>query len=145
VASDCIGARGEAVRGEQINAARADAERTRRAFFDGETKVTDLERKQRVALAEYERAVDQANASFKTLGAKIGDAQIAKVEQESDIKVGSLAELPRSPSSPDVRRNVTLGATFGFLLSLIGAWILEQVRTRGSQPGVVPVRPEARI
>jgi uncharacterized protein involved in exopolysaccharide biosynthesis len=142
--AEALKGRSETLR-DQIAVARQDADRFRRAYFDGHSKIGDLERDQRVALSAYQRDVDQAEASFKTLGSKIGDAQIAKVEHDSDIKLGALAEVPRFASSPSVRKNVALTAVFAFLLSILVAAIRDQVRQRRARAELVPLRSDARV
>ncbi len=55
---------------------------------------------------------------------KIGDAQLAKAEQNAGVRVNSKAELPKAPSSPNLPLNVIAGTGLGFLVSLFGAWLL---------------------
>ncbi len=112
----------------QLATARADAARLRNAYYAGEAELTQLERQQSGEVTSIKRLVDEAQARFKKLDERIGDAQIAKAQQESDVKIGALAELPRVHSSPNIPLNVAIATMLGFLASLLGAAVLVHVR-----------------
>ena len=75
-------------------------------------------------LAPHQLALDEAKARFGKLEQKIGDAQIAKAESDSNVKIGAYAELPTVPVAPSVKKYVGASMLLGFTAAVLAVWLL---------------------
>lgn len=119
---------------KQIAQVRADAAALRADLLNGQLALDNLQRQQKTELGSYQRGVDEAQAKFKKLEEKIGDAQIAKAERDSDVKIGALAEVPKGVSSPNPVKNAIIALPVGFCLSLLAAaiWTFRRILAASS-------------
>lgn len=122
---------------KQIAAARTAASQARTELMAAGLKIADLDREQQLERSFQQRKIDEANARFGPISARIGEAEIAKSQSQPDLEVGALAARPLGPIRPNIRVNVAAAALAGFLLSLIGAWI-----ARHARPKTVPAPPK---
>lgn len=99
------------------------------SVLTGELALETLQRNQELQRNGLERSVGDAEARFKRLEAKVADARIAKAIEEPNVKVGALAGLPKSQSSPRVKVNVAIATVMGFLISLVGVWVMTHLRS----------------
>lgn len=113
---------------KDLAAARSRAEKVRSEFLTGEVQVENLQRRQGVEQLVLERELAEARAKLKPLEDRIGDAALARDRRENDLKLGALATLPRGAVRPNVALNAATAGAVGFVLSLIGAWILSRGR-----------------
>lgn len=112
----------------QTNALRA------RVTGNGVTRAAMI-RAHALEIDRLNRAVQEAQARFKKLDEKIGEAQIAKAESDTDLRLGEPARLPTEPvERPYMRSVITASATvagFGILLAWIAAYVPAGVFRRG--------------
>jgi uncharacterized protein involved in exopolysaccharide biosynthesis len=114
----------------QIDQTRRDALSIRAALGNGVLSISNLERQHEVEAAAKGREVESARANFRKLEEQIGDAQIVMADKESSIMLGSLAELPETPSGPPVARTVGAFGLAGLALALFAAWIADRAKKR---------------
>jgi uncharacterized protein involved in exopolysaccharide biosynthesis len=118
----------------QIEASRRDAVSIRASLGGSQVTIANLERLQALEAAAMEREVERVRANFAKLEEQIGDAQIVKADTESTLTLGSPAELPESPSGPEVARTVGIAGTAGLALALMAAWIADRTRRPSPTP-----------
>lgn len=70
---------------------------------------------------------DDPNLSAKIANsiAKIAPEEIIRIVKAGGVEVIDYAKAPSNPSSPNMKRNVFLGALLGFMISLLGFLIYE--------------------
>ena len=73
-----------------------------------------------VSCTDPELATNIANAI-----AKVAPDEIQKVVKVGGVNVVDTAKLPHSPSSPNLKKNITIGFAIGFLVSFVGFFIYE--------------------
>ncbi|MFR5876220.1 MAG: YveK family protein [Eubacterium sp.] len=61
--------------------------------------------------------------------AKIAPDEIARIVNAGGVEVIDLASVPQSPSSPNTRKNIMIGALAGFVLSFAGFFVYEMFDT----------------
>lgn len=113
----------------QIESTRRDAAAVRSSLGAGELAVASMMLHHETEVAAKEREVESARANFQKLEERIGDAQIVKADNDSNLTLGAQAETPGSPSGPKMARMVGLSGMAGFLVALLAAWITERSRT----------------
>lgn len=105
------------------------------ATVDLPTVINELRQKQADLQQEIARedelrlARDTLWESYQTLSRKVQEERIASITMDTEVRFALPAIPPRSPASPNVIRNVLLGAFLGFFVGLAGAF-LEMVRER---------------
>jgi hypothetical protein len=133
----------ERMLGEQLQRMRKDADALRADSLASEGRLIALEREHSMQLAPHLLAVEEARARFDKLEQKIGDAQIAKAESDSNVKIGAYAELPTSPIAPSARKYVGGSMLLGFVAAVLAVWALSYTgvlrsSVRDSPPPAVP-------
>ena len=79
---------------QQLQQMRKEMTSLRADYLASEGRLEALAREHSMQLAPHQLALDEAKARFGKLEQKIGDAQIAKAESDSNVKIGAYAELP---------------------------------------------------
>jgi uncharacterized protein involved in exopolysaccharide biosynthesis len=117
---------------------RSDIAGLTERLYRAQYSIEDLQRTQKLQASTFERAVEDAKGRVTRLEGKVVEAQLAKAERDSDVKLGAGAELPTSPSGPNVARNAVLAMGVGGALGVAAAWLLSQIkayrRTRSVRP-----------
>lgn len=123
---------------QQLAEVRRQASALRADLYQAEHQELALDRDHTMRLAPHQMALAEAKSRFTKLEEKIGDAQIAKAESDSDVKVGAKAERPVAPIGPDKRKYIGgagLLALGGSIIALLLLTFLGLVpRTRVTQP-----------
>ena len=65
---------------------------------------------------------------------KVASEKIKKVTKVEDVTTLEEAKLPESPSSPNIKRNVLLGAVLGGFLAVVGVLVREILDDRVRRP-----------
>lgn len=129
---------------QQLADVRQQAAALRADLYQAEHKELALDRDHTMRLAPHQMALAEAKSRFTKLEEKIGDAQIAKAESDSDVKVGARAERPRAPIGPDKKKYVGgagLLALGGSIVALLLLTFLGFVpRTRVTAPPAAAMR-----
>ncbi len=73
-----------------------------------------------VTTSDPQRSTDIANTI-----AKIAPQEMVKAVKAGTVSIIDTAKLPRSPSSPNLKKNILLGLAIGFVLSFAGFFIYE--------------------
>ena len=126
---------------QNIKTLRGDIAALRGQLIQAQLSIENLTRDQKLQAATYERAVEDAKSRVTRLESKVGEAQLAKAERDTDIKLGATAELPTSPSGPNIYRNVVLAMVFAAAIAVCAAWVLTQLKLHGRRG----VRPASAI
>jgi uncharacterized protein involved in exopolysaccharide biosynthesis len=116
----------EALLQQQVSTLRAEVDGLRAAIGTGQLQIEMLKGSHKAAATPIERAVTEMQSRYKRLEEKIGEAQLARVEEESNVKIGALAELPRHAYSPQLVGNVAVALMIGSVLGAIAAWVVSQ-------------------
>jgi capsular polysaccharide biosynthesis protein len=61
--------------------------------------------------------------------AKIAPSEIARITNAGGVEVVDKATKPKSPSSPNTKKNIMMGALAGFVLSFLGFFVYEMFDT----------------
>ena len=61
--------------------------------------------------------------------ATVAPAEIIRVVKAGSVEVIDFAELPQSPSSPNIMRNTAMGAMVAFMLSVVGVMLIAMFDT----------------
>ena len=77
-----------------------------------------------VSCKDPQLAVDIANSI-----AKVAPTEMAKAVNAGGVKVIDTAKLPRTPSSPNTKKNILVGVAIGFILSFVGFFVYEMFDT----------------
>ena len=88
------------------------------------------------------QATDNKNLSAQDLQAgtylandyEVASEKIKKVTKVEDVTTLEEAKLPESPSSPNIKRNVLLGAVLGGFLAVVGVLVREILDDRVRRP-----------
>lgn len=70
------------------------------------------------------------DANRKSLSNRLDQLRVLAALQTGNAEVAEPAVVPRSPSSPAIRRNAVLGAFLGLLLGVVIAFLLERIDRR---------------
>ena len=65
---------------------------------------------------------------------EVASEKIKNVTKVEDVTTLEEAKLPESPSSPNIKRNVLLGAVFGGFLAVVGVLVREILDDRIRRP-----------
>ena len=109
---------------QQLLQMRKEMTSLRADYLASEGRLEALSREHSMQLAPHQLALDEAKARFGKLEQKIGDAQIAKAESDSNVKIGAYAELPSAPIAPSVKKYVGASMMLGFTAAVVAVWLL---------------------
>jgi uncharacterized protein involved in exopolysaccharide biosynthesis len=131
---------------QQLELMRKDANALRADYLGSEGRILALEREHSMQLAPHQQALAEAKARFDKLEKKIGDAQIAKAESSSNVKIGAYAELPTAPVAPSMKKYVGASMLLGFVAAVLAVWLLSysgilRSAVRESSPPATPAVP----
>ena len=70
----------------------------------------------------------------QSLANKVRDVAAEKIKKVEDVTTLEDAKLPDSPSSPNIKRNVALGAVLGGFLAIVGVLVREILDDRIRRP-----------
>ena len=108
-----------------------------RIFVEEQRSSTDLSYAQAQAVVQKQLAALPAQQRLAAQGIALqerSESLAALAAGPGDVKLGPVAAIPSSPSSPRVSRNAALGAVLGLLLGLALALLLELLDRRIREP-----------
>ena len=90
-----------------------------------DSEVAGRQRAKKIAEGRLDRQIGSLTKAFQLLSEKTGSAQLAKAEQEPDVRLGALAVAPETPINPRPLRNTVLGGLIGMALSILTVFSME--------------------
>jgi hypothetical protein len=117
----------------EIEQLRRSAAGARAALSGSELTLSSLELRQETEVFAKEREIALARSIFDDLERRIGASQVMVSVPESTLAAGPAAELPATPSGPDVKGPLLLGALAGLALAFAISWFVATARARGVQ------------
>jgi uncharacterized protein involved in exopolysaccharide biosynthesis len=88
-------------------------------------QVASLKRKTALDVGALERQVTQTSKTYDLIAEKFNSAQLAKSEEESDVKIGARAVVPDGPVRSNMALNIVIALTAGILISFVLVLVLE--------------------
>ena len=82
------------------------------------------------------REAEVARTAYTSLAAKHQNAQLAKMEDESPVRLGALAVTPRKPTPTGTALKVATALVVGLILSILLAFLIEHLQS--ALPAQVP-------
>jgi len=94
-----------------------------------ESEMTRLRRESDFQVNELTREVDAARRGYESVAEKYRNVELAKVQEEPDVKIGALAVAPGRPAARRTSLNTLIALVVGFTLSVLLAFLLEYVQS----------------
>jgi polysaccharide biosynthesis transport protein len=86
---------------------------------------TNLSLQAELELGELERQAEVARTLYENFLSRFKETREQEQLQQSNVRIISYADPPLSPSYPNKRRMLMLGAVIGLMIGLMGAFLLE--------------------
>lgn len=115
---------------KQVQDAAAAVDQTREELQAAEFEVNNLQRRHGLDWAFQQRRVDEARTKLLRISEHIGEAEMARAQNQPTLRVGARAALPGAPIALNVPLNVAYATGIGFFISLLGAWVAHRATHR---------------
>jgi uncharacterized protein involved in exopolysaccharide biosynthesis len=89
------------------------------------------------------REAEVARTAYTSLAAKHQSAQLAKMEDESPVRLGALAVTPRQPAPARTDLRVATALVVGLILSILLAFLIEHLQSASPAPAPRSMAPGA--
>ena len=109
-----------------------------------EQEMGQLQRSRNLEVEALGREALTTKTAYSALAAKHQSAQLARMEEESHVRIGASAIAPQWPSRPRTALNVATALVVGLILSMLFALLVEHVQLAPRALGSRTTSPDGR-
>lgn len=92
-------------------------------------EIAELKRQREFEMTQLTRERDSTKSTYTTLAAKYEAAQLARAEENQDVRIGAFAVPPASPVKPQPLLNTAVAFAVGLMMSLMLAFVVEFIES----------------